>query len=220
MPAPSIDPDSDHLTRGEREVPRFIARGYTYREIAQVVTLDAACGLASSLPLLLDEPDDGPWRLRGHMDRSNPQAGIARSEVPALALFVGPHSYVSPSAYATKAETGKLAPTWNYVEVHVHGTLRLIDDPYDNSAAITDLTDFSGADRPESWRVTDPPDRYVDGLPRGTVGFDLTVERVAAKAKLGQNKSPADRMGVIRDLADGRRGGPEVARLMGSGLLD
>jgi len=187
---------------------------------AQVVTLGADGFLASSLPLLLDGPDDGPWRLRGHLARSNPQAGTAGSGVPALALFVGPHAYVSPSAYATKAETGKVVPTWNYVEVHVHGTFRLTDDPDATLGVVTDLTDVHEADRPEPWRVTDPPDGYVAGLARGIVGFELTVERVAAKAKLSQNKPRADRMGVIRDLADGRGGGPEVARLMGSGIFD
>jgi len=187
---------------------------------AQVVT-DGSDGLvASSVPLLLDEPDDGPWRLRGHVARSNPQVKIGRAEVPALVLFVGPHAYVSPSTYATKAETGKVVPTWNYVEIHVHGTLRLTDDPGRTLAAVTDLTDVHEAVRAQPWQVADAPDGYVDGLARGIVSFEVVVDRVEAKAKLSQNKSEADQMGVIADLTERPGGASAIARLMRSGEFD
>jgi transcriptional regulator len=183
---------------------------------AQVVTRHAEGFVASSVPLLLDEPGDGPWRLRGHLARSNSQAKIGEASVPALALFVGPHAYVSPSSYATKAETGKVVPTWNYVEVHAHGTLRLTDDAGRTLAAVTDLTDAHEADRAEPWRVADAPGGYVEGLLRGIVAFELMVDRVEAKAKLSQNKPEADRAGVIGDLADRPGGAPEISRLMRS----
>ena len=181
---------------------------------AQVVTNGADGFLASSVPLVLDTPAGSPWRLRGHLARSNPQAKIGRATVPAIALFIGPHAYVSPSVYATKADTGKVVPTWNYVEVHAQGSLRLTDDAERTLAVISDLTDAHEADRAEPWRVTDAPDGYVDGLARGIVSFELVVDRVEAKAKLSQNKSEADRNGVIQDLAGRPGGGPEIARLM------
>ena len=187
---------------------------------AQVVTHGRDGFVASSVPLLLDEPDDGPWILRGHMARSNPQARIGRAEVPALVLFVGPHAYVSPSTYATKAETGKVVPTWNYVEVDVHGTLRLTDDPGRTMAAVTDLTDVHETARTQPWQVADAPDGYVDGLARGIVSFEVVVDRVEAKAKLSQNKSEADQVGVIADLAERPGGASAIARLMGSGEFD
>ena len=186
---------------------------------AQVVTYGAGGFAASSVPLLLDEPADGPWRLRGHVSRSNPQAAIGEGSVPAVALFLGPHAYVSPSAYPSKSETGKVVPTWNYVEVHAHGSLRLTDDADRTLAAVTDLTDAHEADRAEPWRVADAPDEYVAGLARGIVSFELVVDRVEAKAKLSQNKSAADRAGVVGDLAGGTGGAPEIARLMRSGAF-
>jgi len=186
---------------------------------AQVVTQGADGFLASSVPLLLDGPMEGPWRLRGHLARSNPQAKIGDASVPALILFIGPHAYVSPSTYATRAETGKVVPTWNYVEVHLHGTLRLTDRADRTLAAVRDLTDAHEAHRADPWRVADAPDGYVDGLARGIVAFEVEVERVEAKAKLSQNKPEADRIGVIEDLVDGTGQGPEVARLMQSAAL-
>ena len=186
---------------------------------AQVVTGGVDGFVASSVPLLLDEPEDGPWRLRGHLARSNPQAKIGDASVPALALFIGPHAYVSPSTYATKAETGKVVPTWNYVEVHLHGTMRLTDRADRTLAAVRDLTDVHEAHRAEPWRVADAPDGYVDGLARGIVAFEVEVERVEAKAKLSQNKPEGDRTGVIEDLAVGTGQGPAVARLMQSASL-
>jgi len=199
--------------------PGVIARLVHDLAFAQVVTGDAAGGfVASSVPLLLDVPaDGGPWRLRGHLARANPQARIDAAAVPALALFVGPHAYVSPSAYPSKAATGRVVPTWNFVEVHAHGTFRLTDDPDATLTAVTDLTDVHEADRPERWRVADAPDGYVAGLARGIVAFEITVERIEAKAKLSQNKSEEDRRGVVEDLSARPGGGAAVAGLMRSG---
>jgi transcriptional regulator len=197
-----------------------IARLIRDLAFAQLVTHGADGFVASSLPLLLDEHDDGPWRLRGHVARTNPQAKIGDAVVPALVLFIGPHAYVSPSAYASKAETGKVVPTWNSVEVHVHGTMRLTDDSGRTLAAVTDLTDVHEATRAEPWQVADAPDGYVDGLARGIVSFEVMVDRVEAKAKLNQNKSEADRTGVMSDLAERSGGASAIARLMRSGEFD
>ena len=154
------------------------------------------------------------------MSRSNPQAKIGQASVPALALLIGPHAYVSPSVYASKAETGRVVPTWNYVEVHVHGSLRLTDDADHTLTAVTDLTDVHEAGRTEPWRVADAPDDYVARLARGIVSFELVVDRVEAKAKLSQNKSGADRAGVIEDLLGRTGGGPHIAELMRSGAFE
>jgi len=199
--------------------PGTIARLIDDLALAQVVTHGPDGLVASTVPLVLDRPSDGPWRLRGHLARANPQARVGAATRPCLALFLGPQAYVSPSVYATKAETGKVVPTWNYVEVHVHGTFRLTDDPPVTLAVVTDLTDAHEAARPEPWHVTDAPDGYVEGVARGIVAFEIEVSHVEAKAKLSQNKSEADRRGVIDDLA-GRPGGAAVADLMASGEFD
>jgi transcriptional regulator len=198
--------------------PGVIARLVRDLAFAQVVTTGDGGFAASSVPLLLDVPDHGrPWRLRGHLARTNPQAGIGAAGVPALALFVGPHAYVSPSAYPSKVETGRVVPTWNFVEVHAHGTFRLTDDAATTLAVVTDLTDVHEATRPEPWRVADAPDDYVKRLARGIVAFEIIVDRVEAKAKLSQNKSVADRRGVVEDLSARPGGGEAVAGLMRSG---
>ena len=188
---------------------------------AQVVTSGDGGLVASSVPLLLEVPGgDRPWRLRGHLARSNPQAGIGTAVVPALALFVGPHAYVSPSVYPSKVGTGRVVPTWNFVEVHAHGTFRLTDETDLTLAAVTDLTDVHEASRPESWRVADAPEDCVSRLVRGIVAFEIVVERVEAKAKLSQNKSAEDRRGVVEDLATRPGGGAGVAELMRSGRFE
>ena len=197
--------------------PEVIARLVHDLAFAQVVTTGEGGLMASSVPLLLDVPTGGrPWRLRGHLARSNPQAGIGTSVVPAMALFVGPHAYVSPSAYPSKAHTGRVVPTWNFVEVHAHGTFRLTDDPDVTLAAVTDLTDVHEASRPEPWRVADAPEDYVSRLVRAIVAFEIVVERAEAKAKLSQNKSAEDRRGVVEDLTTRPGGGAGVAELMRS----
>jgi transcriptional regulator len=169
-----------------------IARLIPDLAFSQVVTHGSDGFVTSSLPLLLDGP--GPRRLRGHVARSNPQAKIGRAEVPVVVLFVGPHAHVSPSAYATKAETGKVVPTWNYVEVHVHGTLHLTDDPERTMAVVTDLTDVLEAARAQPWQVTDAPDNHVDRSAQGILSLEVVVDRVEVKAKLSHNKSEADRL--------------------------
>lgn len=201
----------------EIDDPGLIARLVHDLAFAQVVTSGEGGLVASSVPLLLEVPADGePWRLRGHLARSNPQAGFGAAEVPVLALFVGPHAYVSPSAYPSKAETGRVVPTWNFVEVHAHGSFRLTDDTAATLAVVTDLTDAQEAARPEPWRVSDVPEEYVSRMVRGIVAFEIVVDRVEAKAKLSQNKSEEDRRGVVADLATRPGGGAAVAELMRS----
>jgi transcriptional regulator len=201
--------------------PVVIARLVRDLAFAQVVISGDGGLVASSVPLLLDVPTGGrPWRLRGHLARSNPQAGIGTASVPAIALFVGPHAYVSPSAYPSKAQTGRVVPTWNFVEVHAHGRFRLTDDPDVTLAVVTDLTDVHEADRQEPWRVADAPEDYVSRLVRGVVAFEIVVERVEAKAKLSQNKSAEDRAGVVEDLTTRPGGGAGVAELMRSEVFE
>jgi transcriptional regulator len=199
----------------DREVIARLVRDLAF---AQVVTRFDDGFTATSLPLLLDAPvGGGPWRLRGHLARSNPQARIGEVDLPAIALFVGPHAYVSPTSYPTRLETGKGVPTWNYVEVHVHGTFRLTDHPATTLEAVTELTDVHETGRSRPWSIGDAPDGYVSGLARGIVSFEIDVERVEAKAKLSQNKPAIDQAGVIDDL-DGRAGpSGAVADLMRSG---
>ena len=144
---------------------------------------------ANHLPMLLK---DGV--LRGHVARANPvwKAG----DGAALAIFLGPHAYVSPNWYPSKAETGKAVPTWNYITVHARGAISWIQDADWLRAHVTALSDAHEAERPEPWKVSDAPASYIDSLLRAIVGFELTIETLEGKYKLSQNRDAADRDGV------------------------
>ncbi|QIG42332.1 FMN-binding negative transcriptional regulator [Nocardioides anomalus] len=162
--------------------------------------------LATRLPVVWDGD-----RLVMHLARANPhwRAVPADDAVPALAVVTGPEAYVSPGWYATKAEHGRVVPTWNYSAVHLTGRLRRHEDPDWLREAVTLLTDLHEGQRAEPWAVTDAPAAYVDQQLRGIVGLELEVERVEAKAKLSQNRSAEDRAGVVAGLR--AEGGPREA---------
>ncbi|MGQ9369509.1 FMN-binding negative transcriptional regulator [Azospirillum sp. ST 5-10] len=183
--------------------------------LATLVTVGAEGPEATPVPMLLD-PGAGPYgTLTGHLARANPQWRTAAPGVPALALFAGPDAYVSPSWYATKAETGKVVPTWNYVAVEARGPIAFFDDAESLLALVGALTDRHEAGRAEPWSVADAPDGFVAALLKGIVGFRLTVERLEGKWKMSQNRPAADVAGVIRGLADGDEGERRVAEIMG-----
>jgi transcriptional regulator len=151
--------------------------------------------LATLLPIL--------WRgdtVIAHLARANPQWRQIAPASPGLIIVGGAEAYVSPSWYAAKAEHGKVVPTWNYTAVHLTGTVTVHHDSEWLRSAVTELTETHEATRPEQWQVTDAPAAYVDGQLRGIVGVEITVTRVEGKAKLSQNRSEADRRGVVAGL--------------------
>lgn len=135
-----------------------------------------------------------------HMARGNAQWREIEPDAAALLIVAGPEAYISPSWYASKAEHGKVVPTWNYTTVHLTGTVRVHEDTEWLRAAVTALTDLHEHGRDHPWQTTDAPDRYVEGQLRGIVGVEMSVTRVEAKAKLSQNRTDADRQGVIEAL--------------------
>jgi len=118
----------------------------------------------------------------------------------ALVIVRGPDAYVSSSWYASKAEHGRVVPTWNYVTAHVYGQLVIHDDPDWVDALVRRLTDQHEADGPRPWSVNDAPASFIAGQLRAIVGVELVISRVDAKAKLSQNRSAADIDGVIAGL--------------------
>jgi transcriptional regulator len=160
---------------------------------------------ANHLPMLLDGNV-----LRGHVARANPVWKQGAGE--ALAIFLGPHAYVSPNWYPSKAETGKAVPTWNYFTVHARGTIAWMQDPGWLRAHVTTLSNTHEAGRENPWAIGDAPASYVDGLLRAIVGFELTVTSFEGKWKLSQNRDAADQAGVREGLR--RDGREDVARLM------
>jgi transcriptional regulator len=166
----------------------------------QLVTYSAATGLsATTLPFVYEPRDGSLGTLHGHVARPNDHW---RQEVvgEALVLLHGPDAYVTPRWYASKAEHGRVVPTWNYLTAHVYGTLHVRDDPDYVRWVVERLTEKheAGAERP--WSVEDAPSRFVDGQLRAIVGLELQITRIEAKAKVSQNRPAADVDGVVRGL--------------------
>ena len=178
--------------------------------LATLVSLTAEGLIASHVPLLLD-PEPMPYgALLGHLARPNPQAQGAIGD--ALAIFLGPDAYVTPSWYATKRETGKVVPTWNYVAVHAYGKIEFFAEPDRLREHVTRLAQRHEAGRPNPWMPSDAPADFIAGMLRGIIGFRLTIARLDGKWKMNQNRPPADRIGAADGLdAEGKR---EVAALV------
>ncbi|WP_308492810.1 FMN-binding negative transcriptional regulator [Microbacterium terrisoli] len=147
---------------------------------------------ATLLPLLWDGD-----RVVAHFARANEHWKRIAEGAPGLIVVSGPDAYVTPSWYAAKAEHGKVVPTWNYSAVQLRGTVTVHDDPDWLRDAVTRLTDRHEADRADPWAITDAPEKYVAGQLHAIVGVELRVEQVDAKAKWSQNRSEADRAGVV-----------------------
>ncbi len=165
--------------------------------------------IATLLPMLYDAEAGS---LLGHVARNNPhwRAGSGES----LAIVRGPDAYVSPRFYASKAEHGRVVPTWNYLTAHVYGRLVVHDDVEWLRSLVTRLTVRHEAPAAEPWAVTDAPADYVEGQLRAIVGVELVIDRIEAKSKLSQNRSEADQDGVVAGLAAGTPGDRAVAERM------
>ena len=156
---------------------------------------------ASHLPLLLNA-DHGPnGTLYGHFARANPQWRALQNGAQALVIFAGADAYVSPGFYPSKAEHGKVVPTWNYVAVHAYGTAEVFTDADRLRTLVSALTDRHEAGRTHPWKVADAPTDYIDGMLKAIVGFALPIQRLEGKRKLSQNRNAADIAGVREGLA-------------------
>ena len=183
------------------------------RDIAfgTLVTLGADGLIASHIPLLLEDEPAPLGTITGHLARANPQARPPAPDSEALAIFLGPHAYVTPSWYPTRAETGKVVPTWNYVAIHAHGRLRFIDDLGHTIAHLTKLTERREEKRAAPWAVSDAPADYIRGMARAVIGFELPIARLQGKWKMSQNRREEDRHGVIAGLE--AQGDPQSAAI-------
>ncbi|MHC8346874.1 FMN-binding negative transcriptional regulator [Pseudomonas sp. RT6P73] len=169
--------------------------------IAMVVTHGEQGLQASHLPLLFDSEQGPNGTLYGHFARGNPQWKELQNGAEALVIFAGADAYVSPGFYPSKAEHGKVVPTWNYVAVHAYGTAEVFTDADRLLNLVSALTDRHEAGRAQPWKVTDAPADYIDGMLKAIVGFALPIQRLEGKRKLSQNRSAADIAGVREGLA-------------------
>lgn len=187
----------------EEDVPTLHAFVEAHPLAALVTAIGGAEGLfATHLPLLLDRTVGSLGRLVGHIARANPHARqLANGANEALVIFTGPDAYITPSWYATKSETGRVVPTWNYVAVHAYGKVTLCGEPEFLRPHLEALTKRHEQSRAGTWEVSDAPDTYIAQQMRAIVGVEITIERLEGKWKMSQNRSADDVDGVERGLS-------------------
>jgi transcriptional regulator len=201
----------------ETEIP-VIHEAIRRSGLATLVTTGPDGLIATPLPLLLD-PAPAPYgTLLGHVAKANPQWQRSAGEVDALAMFMGPDAYITPSWYATKRETGKVVPTWNYVAVHAYGRVEFYSDPDRLLALVTRLTGHHEAPRATPWAVSDAPADFIQSQLKGIVGLELRITRLEGKWKMSQNRVAADRTGVVEGLR--AEGGEDVANTVAAARKD
>ena len=185
--------------------------------LSHLVTATEQGLIATPLPMFL-VGDEGPHgTLYGHVARANPQWTFSVLG-EAMALFLGPHAYITPNWYATKQETHKVVPTWNYVAVHAYGPVEFFDDAArlrDFVTRLTKLHEEGSAASATPWAVSDAPEQFIAAQLRAIVGVRLPITRIEGKRKMSQNRPAADRAGVTAGLASSERASDrEVAKLI------
>lgn len=162
---------------------------------AIVVSVQDDLPVATHLPVTISRQDD-TMIIRAHFAKANPQ-WQALSEGETLIVFSGAHAYISPKHY----DKHENVPTWNYIAVHAYGHAKIVqydDNPAAMNALIEELISTSETSYMEHWHSL--PDKYKHGMMGGTVGFEMVVSRIDAKAKLSQNKNAHEQGRIIESL--------------------
>ena len=196
-----------HFNETRTEVMHALMRAHP---LSTLVTQCESGLVANHVPVQTLDTPKPLGCIRGHVARANPMWREYRADSQALAIFQGPQVYISPSLYPSKAKTGEVVPTWNYVVVHASGTLKFIQDPDWLRGFVAGLTATHEAPRSMPWKIDDAPAPYIDKMLSLIVGFEFSIVALSGKWKVSQNRPQADRTGVIGNLrnaddADSRR---------------
>jgi transcriptional regulator len=198
-----------HFAEPDAAVARALIDGNSFGLLV-VPTASGSVELAH-VPFVLDEAPAPLGTLRVHVARENPVAGLLES-APVVAVFTGPHAYVSPRWYESQSRS---VPTWNFTAVHAHGVARRIDDEAEVLRALADLTARNEAGAPEPWSLERAEPDYLQGLLRAIVAFSIRIDRFETKMKLSQDRRPTDRQRVVDALrARGGAGDDAVATMI------
>ncbi|MDP9088382.1 MAG: FMN-binding negative transcriptional regulator [Pseudomonadota bacterium] len=172
------------------------------RPLCTLVTAAESGLVADHLPVQTRNEPAPLGSICGHIARANPLWREYRSGTQSLAIFQGPHVYISPSFYPSKVKTGEVVPTWDYAVVHASGTLRFIEDLEWLRSLVAGLTRTHEMSRAEPWEIDDAPAAYIDKMLKLIVGFEFSIVSLSGKWKVSQNRTHEDRQGVIRNLQD------------------
>ena len=182
-----------------------------------LVIADDAGIEANHVPFYLDMNEEGSLgTLQCHLARSNLVWQRIEKSRFVLAVFQGPNAYVSPSWYPSKAETGRVVPTWNYLAVHVAGSAKVVQDAVWLKEHLRQLTNQHETERAQPWAVEDAPADYTEALMRGIVGIEIKIEKLTGKLKASQNQPERNQQGVKVGLqSEPRFCAAAMAELMG-----
>ena len=184
------------------------------KPLATLVTLNPSGIEANHIPMVLSA-ESGPYgTLCGHVARSNPLWHEHPENTDVLLVFHGAESYITPSWYASKQESGKVVPTWNYVSVQAKGKLRVIHEPNWIRSQLESLTAHNEAGFDHPWTVSDAPHEFTTKLLEVIVGIEIVITELKGKWKVSQNRSAQDQMSVANGLTE--RGCDEMAGLVNS----
>lgn len=186
------------------EVQHALVRAHPF---ATMVTRGLEGPEASHLPFVLDGDASAKGTLRAHLARANDHWRTLDPDQPALVIFQGAESYITPSWYPSKREHGKVVPTWNYAVVHAWGRPWIVEDRDWLHRHVEALTALRERLRPEPWAVSDAPEPFVAAQLVAIVGIEIAIDRIEGKWKVSQNRPAADRSGVAAGLVgegDGR----------------
>lgn len=205
LPSHFVQPDALALRALMREHP-----------LATLITHGAQGLDANPVPLLWLDDGSAHGLLRGHVARANPVWRDTPQGSEVLAVFHGADAYISPNWYATKRESGKVVPTWNYAVVHARGPLRIVEDAAWLRELLMALTQTHEATQPRPWTLNDAPVDYIERMLGAIVGIELPLSSLQGKWKASQNQPAVNRAGVAAGL---RQRGAAVDAVMAA-LVD
>ena len=186
-----------HFQQHHRKKLKDLLRQYPFATLITYVNEEVE---AHHLPMVLT-CRAGKDVLQGHIAKANSLWQNLPNNSTVLLVFNGPNVYISPSAYPSKAVTGKAVPTWNYVTVHVKGRLTYIDEPAWLLNMMNRLTHQHEVQQAEPWSMNDAPKEYITGMLQAVVGIEITVESLIGKWKISQNQSEENQQGLLTALA-------------------
>lgn len=175
----------------KKTLERFIDR----YDFATMITASSGRIFASHIPLMFHRSEDKSVLL-GHVARANDHWKLFDGTTESLAIFHGPHAYVSPTWYTTSPSV----PTWNYAAVHVYGKPRAIEDHAFTTATLSSLVSRYESTRAKPWTMDSLESGLYGRLAKAIVAFEMPVNTIEGKFKLGQNRSREDRMGMLEGL--------------------
>ncbi len=176
-----------------------------------LVTVGPDGPIATHVPMFVEPLPAPRGSIFGHIARANSQWEKTKLDIPALATFVGPQAYISPSFYETKRLTGKVVPTWQYLAVQARGRISFFHDRDRLHEVVRESTKIQEARNDHPWAIEDAPSEYIDTMLKAIVGFRFEIAVLEGAWKFSQNKNDADLRGVIEGLEE--RGDTKVAEL-------